>query len=156
MTAQGRKLAWSNTGSIARISPDGRKIAFSVFMQDPKTSAWAPGKESSFPIISPEGSRFEHIRFNGMGSDLAVADDVGLVHVYSGQTGLGRMTALPTEMDYDRTGRSELDAVIGLHWLPLFPSEFKVRESAPCTADGILTIERSPIAVLPARSTALG
>lgn len=151
MTAKGRELAWSNTGSIARISPDGRKIAFSVFVQDPKTGAWAPGKESSFPIISPDAVRFVHLRFSGMGSELAVADDLGLVHVYAGQTGLGRMTAFPTEISYDRAGRSELDAVVGLHWLPLFPTEFKVRSRIPRIAQGILTIERYHIAVHQAR-----
>lgn len=150
MTAKGRKLAWSTTGSIARISLDGRKIGFSVFVQDSKTGAWAPGKESSFPLIAPEGSYFTHMQFSGMGTELAVVDDVGLVHVYGGQTGLGRMTAFPTEMSYDRSGRSELDAVVGLHWLPLFPTEFRVCQ-ATCISIAILTIGRSLIAVLQAK-----
>lgn len=131
MTGQGRKLAWSNTGSIARITHDEEEIHFSVFVRDLKTGAWAPGKDSSFPIIAPEGSRFVHIQFSGIGSELAVVDDVGLVHVYASQTGLGRMHAFPTEINYDRAGRSELDSVVGLHWLPLYPAEFKVSVLSP-------------------------
>lgn len=123
---KGRKLAWSSTGSIARISPDGRKISFSVFIQDAKTGAWAPGKESSFPILAPDASRFVHLHFSGIGSELAAVDDVGLVHIYVSQTGLGRMAPCAMEVNHDRQGRGELDAVVGLHWLPLWPVEFRV------------------------------
>ena len=103
-----------------------------MFVRDKETGAWAPGKESSFPIIAPDGTRFAHVQFNGMGSELAVVDDVGLVHVYVAQTGLGRMAPLPTEISYDRGGRTEEDGVVGLHWLPLSPVEFKVMMGTCC------------------------
>jgi mediator of RNA polymerase II transcription subunit 16 len=123
---QGRKLAWSNTGSIARISPDGLKVTFRVFVEDPKTGAWAPGKESPHPILATDGSHFVHVQFSKLGHDLAVVDDVGLVHMFIAPTGLGRMHASTTDFAYDRAGRSGNDAVAGLHWLSVWPGEFKV------------------------------
>ena len=123
---KGRKLAWSNTGSIARISPDGLKVTFRVFVEDPKTGAWAPGKESPHPIHASNGSHFVHVQFSNLGHDLAVVDDVGLVHMFIAPTGLGRMHASTTDFAYDRAGRSGNDAVAGLHWLSVWPGEFKV------------------------------
>jgi mediator of RNA polymerase II transcription subunit 16 len=123
---RGRKLAWSNTGSIARISPDGLKVTFRVFVEDPKTGAWAPGKESPHPIHAANGSHFVHVQFSNLGHDLAVVDDVGLVHMFIAPTGLGRMHASTSDFAYDRAGRSGSDAVAGLHWLSVWPSEFKV------------------------------
>jgi mediator of RNA polymerase II transcription subunit 16 len=126
--SQGRKLAWSNTGSIARISPDGLKVTFRVFVEDPKTGAWAPGKESPHPIHAADGSHFVHIQFSNLGHDLAVVDDVGLVHMFIAPTGLGRMHASTSDFACDRTGRSTNDAVAGLYWLAVWPGEFKVSE----------------------------
>jgi hypothetical protein len=34
--------------------------------------------------------------------------------------------ANPTDFANDRTGRNSNDAVVGLHWLPVWPAEFKV------------------------------
>jgi mediator of RNA polymerase II transcription subunit 16 len=97
-----------------------------VFIEDPKTGAWAPGKDSPHPIRAPEGSRFVHIQFSSLGHDLVVLDDVGLAHMFIAPTGLGRMHANPTDFAVDRTGRNSNDAVVGLHWLPVWPAEFKV------------------------------
>lgn len=126
---KGRKLAWSNTGSIARISPDGLKVTFRVFVEDPKTGAWAPGKESPHPIHAAEGSHFVHVQFSNLGHDLAVVDDVGLVHMFIAPTGLGRMHASTTDFTCDRTGRNANDAVAGLHWLSVWPGEFRVSKT---------------------------
>jgi mediator of RNA polymerase II transcription subunit 16 len=126
ITIRGRKLAWSNTGSVARISSDRRKVTFCVFVEDPKTGAWAPGKESPHPIHAPEGSHFVHVQFSSLGHDLVVLDDVGLAHMFIAPTGLGRMHVSATDFGFDRTGRSSMDAVVGLHWVPVWPTEFKV------------------------------
>ncbi|KAM0722911.1 hypothetical protein Q7P37_001109 [Cladosporium fusiforme] len=124
-------LAWSNTGSIARISPDGLKVTFCVFVEDFKTGAWVPGKESPFPVHAPEGSRFVHVQFNALGHELAIVDDVGLVHLFIAPTGLGRTHVSATEFGFDRTGRSNSDALAGLHWLPIWPTDFRVPYVGP-------------------------
>jgi mediator of RNA polymerase II transcription subunit 16 len=130
ITIQGRKLAWANTGSVARISPDGLKVTFCVFVEDPKTGAWAPGKESPHPIHAPDGSRFVHVQFSSLGHDLVVVDDVGLTHMFIAPTGLGRMHVSICDFGFDRTGRNSNDAIVGLHWLPVWPAEFKVGSPA--------------------------
>lgn len=122
--AKGRKLAWSNTGSIARISPDGKNVSFHVYSEDRKTGVWGPTKESAYPIHASEGSTFVHVQFSSHGQDLAVVDDVGLVYIYFASTGLGRFSPTSSELSNDRTGRTELDGVIGMYWLPP-PAEFK-------------------------------
>jgi hypothetical protein len=127
---KGRKLAWSNTGSVARISPDGLKVTFCVCVENPKTGAWVPGKESPHPIHAPDGSRFVHVQFSPIGHDLVVVDEVGSTHMFLGPTGLGRMHVSNSDFGFDRTGRSSNDAVAGLHWLPVWPTEFKVSLSS--------------------------
>jgi hypothetical protein len=97
-----------------------------VFVEDPKTGAWAPGKESPHPIHAPDGSHFVHVQFGSLGHDLVVLDDVGLAHMFIAPTGLGRMHVSATDFGFDRTGRSSNDAVVGLHWVPTWPTEFKV------------------------------
>lgn len=77
-------------------------------------------------VDASEGTHFVHVQFSGPGTEMAAVDDQGGVHVHSLTGAIGRMS--PAMMDpgakvYDRT---DLDAVVGLHWLPLWPSEFKV------------------------------
>lgn len=97
-----------------------------MFVEESKTGAWAPGKESPHPIHAPDRARFVHVQFSSLGHDLAVVDDVGLVHLFIAPTGLGRMHVSASDFGFDRTGRSGNDAVAGLHWLPVWPAEFKV------------------------------
>lgn len=97
-----------------------------MFVEDPKTGAWAPGKESPHPILAPEGAHFVHVQFSSLGHDLIVFDDVGLAHMFIAPTGLGRMHVSITDFGLDRTGRNSNDAVVGTHWLSVWPAEFKV------------------------------
>lgn len=97
-----------------------------MFVEDPKTGAWVPGKESPYPVRAPEGSRFVHLQFNALGHELAIVDDVGLVHLFIAPTGLGRTHVSITEFPLDRNGRSNSDAIAGLHWLPIWPTDFRV------------------------------
>ena len=69
---------------------------------------------------------WEHIRFSGIGIDLAAVDDSGQVYVYSLMGALGKMPLAQRRIEPDEVPRTELDAVVGLHWLPVWPTEFKV------------------------------
>lgn len=109
-----------------------------MFVEDPKTGAWSPSKDSPHPILAPEGSRFVHVQFSSLGHDLVVLDDVGLAHMFIAPTGLGRMHANPSDIGSDRTGRNSNDAVVGLHWLPVWPAEFKVSIIASCESHNLL------------------
>lgn len=130
MTDIDRKLAWSNTGSIAQIRDDGRKIVFRTLQQDQKTRTWDLSDESKHPIVAPVGRCFIHVQWNGLGIDLAAADNLGGVHVYSMAGAVGRMQPAHGEIFHSDDHTSDFYAAVGLHWLPLYPAEFRVSEAA--------------------------
>jgi mediator of RNA polymerase II transcription subunit 16, fungi type len=120
------ELAMSSTGSIAHIVETGRKIEFTALSRDTKTGHWDLTEPSKTPSIAPAGRSFKHIQFSGIGIDLAVADDLGLVHIYTIQAPLGRMVPAAHAIPSNEGERGDLDAVVGLHWLPTYPTEFRV------------------------------
>lgn len=95
-------------------------------MRNLKTGAWDLTQESRYPVEAPQGVTFEHLQFSGMGIDLAVVDSRGFVQVCTLIGALGKMRAAPTTVPPIEGGGSDLDAVVGMHWLPLYPMEFKV------------------------------
>lgn len=128
LTSAARKLAWSNTGSIARIPTDGSHITFRAMVKDKKTAMWKISTESKHPIPAPEGRKFVHIAFSGIGIEMAAVDNVGAVHIFSLQGPLSRMVA-PGGFDavaLSHNSKTEADSVVGLHWLPLYSAEFRV------------------------------
>lgn len=126
LTASDRKLAWSSTGCIAEVKDDGRKVVFRALVRKRKTGAWPLSNESEYPIVASEDARFQHMQFSNMGTDLAVIDNHGQVLVHTLTGPLGRMPLAPHNISRSEVPRSDGDAVVGLHWLPVFPSEFKV------------------------------
>lgn len=131
----GRKLAYSNTGSIAQIVDGGAKITFRAILRNPKTGIWSLLNESKHPLLPPDGSKWEHIKFNNIGIDLAATDSQGRVFVYTLQGALGRMPLAPENIERTPHVRPDLEAVVGLYWIPMYPTEFRVRvsfQSAHC------------------------
>lgn len=121
------KLVWSNTGYIAEIVEGGKKIALRTTVRNPKTGEWTLTDESKHAVEAPEGTLFKHIAASGIGTELAVVDDHGKVAVYSSvHMPLGRLTPIPVQPEDSKSLGSDLDAVVGLHWLPMYPTEFKV------------------------------
>lgn len=121
------KLLWSNVGYIAQIIDSGRKIALRTTVRNPKTGEWALTDESKHPVEAPEGTKFKHLETSGLGSELAVVDSHGKVLVYSSvHLPLGRLSQIPVQMEDSKSLGSDLDAVVGLHWLAVYPTEFKV------------------------------
>lgn len=123
------KLAWANTGSIAHISADGSKIFFHALVRDMKTKLWTINGASKFPIEAPPGRTFVHVQFSGIGIDLAIVDSLGMVYMRSLAGALGRMVAAERDPTRDIQPKNELDTVVGMHWLGLWPAEFTVRSS---------------------------
>ncbi|KAK6391072.1 hypothetical protein LTR65_004829 [Meristemomyces frigidus] len=115
------KLAWSNTGGIAQISKDGNKITVRTMARDHKTGVHSLSEESRFPIEAPEGRQYVHLHFNGPGVDVAAVDGQGGIHLYTVAGAIGRMQSVPGESAITNGDRSDLDAVVGMHWLPLYP-----------------------------------
>lgn len=96
-------------------------------VRERKTAIWTISGTSKYPIEAPVGRKFVHLQFSGIGIDLAVVDNLGTVHMFTLTSPLGRMTPSPGHFARDDTPKNELDAVVAMHWLALFPAEFKVR-----------------------------
>lgn len=118
-----RQIAWSKTGSIARITTDGTRIAFRAVVRDSKSGIWSLSSESPEPVHAPENVVFTHIEWSGLGLDLVALDQTGMPHLYTLALALGRVQPCTTQFS-DVQG--DLGAFAGLHWLPIFPTQFKV------------------------------
>lgn len=94
-------------------------------VRDRRSRAWKLSKKSQHFIDAPAGRRFEHVQFNTSGSELAVVDDSGLVHVYLNQDVLGRMQLASVDPSFDEESHTGLSAVVGLYWLPT-PADLRV------------------------------
>ena len=100
-------------------------------LRDQTTGNWRLSDESKHPVLASEGKKFVHIQFNGIGNDVAVVDHLGILHMYTLSHGvLSRMQHVPNGA-VQSDGRSELDAVVGMHWLPIWPTEFRVSLDKP-------------------------
>ncbi|KAF2276186.1 uncharacterized protein EI97DRAFT_433591 [Westerdykella ornata] len=118
-----RKIAWSNTGCVASISPDGYAVYLRVFLRDPLTRAWSLGNETQLDFNNETGTfQFVHLSWSRLGNDLVVVDTAGRVFLFTCQMVLGRM--VPTRVETTQS-ESELDVVVGMHWLSIIPYEKK-------------------------------
>ena len=95
-------------------------------MRNLKTGSWELTDESKHPILAPEDATFEHLEFSGIGIDLAIVDSRGVVHLHTLVGALGKMRDMTSNIPSADSMGSDLDAVVGMHWLPLYPMEFKV------------------------------
>ncbi|WPG99810.1 Hypothetical protein R9X50_00262900 [Acrodontium crateriforme] len=119
------KLAWSNTGSIAQISSDGTTISFRVMIRGRKSAKRSLSDASSDSLTCPNGRRFMHVAFNGVGLEMAATDGQGGVHLYTMAGALNRMQPAPGHNTPAESDGGDLDIIIGLHWLPVYPTEFR-------------------------------
>lgn len=125
------KLVWSNAGYIAQIVESGRKISLRTTLRNAKSGEWDLTDESKHPIEAPEGTTFKHIETSGLGTEFAVVDNHGRVSVYSSlHLPLGRVAPSPMQSEDSKNLGSDLDAVVGLHWLAMYPNEFRVMRDA--------------------------
>jgi mediator of RNA polymerase II transcription subunit 16 len=71
----------------------------------------------------PDNHRIVHLAWSAMGNDLAVLDSAGRIMLYT--TGF---TLVPMVLTYTAMNDSgdEMNAIVGLHWLPVFPHTQKV------------------------------
>ena len=93
-----------------------------------KTGAWTISEPSKHTIEAPSGRKFVHVEFNGLGIELAVIDSAGVVHMHTLTGALSKMMPAAGGELSRKSAAHELNVVVGLHWLPLFPAEFKVSE----------------------------
>lgn len=121
-----RKVAWAPTGSIAQITDHGKKIVFRALVRNMKTGDWRLTQESRYPIEAPEGTTWKHVCFSGIGIELAAVDSRGQVQIFTLVGALGKMRLASSSSALPGDGEGDLSEVVGMHWLPLHPMEFKV------------------------------
>ncbi|RYO25542.1 hypothetical protein AA0121_g406 [Alternaria tenuissima] len=114
-----QKIAWSKNGCVAYINPDGYSVNLKIFSRDPESGKWDLGR--SVPLELPQGREvfpLTHLSWSHLGNDLAVTDDAGRVMVFSCAMALDRMHFTRAEVAQPE---SEIDAVVGMHWLAILP-----------------------------------
>jgi mediator of RNA polymerase II transcription subunit 16 len=119
-----RKITWSKNGCVAYISPDGYTVNLKVFSRDTETGKWDLRKD--VPLELPQGRDvfpLAHLSWSHLGNDLAVMDEAGRVMIFSCAMALDRMHLMRAEIAHPE---SEIDAVVGMHWLAILPYEQKV------------------------------
>ena len=124
MLTYNRRITWSKNGCVAYISPDGYSINLKVFSRDTETGKWDLGK--AVPLELPQGREmfpFVHLSWSHLGNDLAVMDEAGRVMVFTCAMALDRLQFIRAELAHPE---SEVDSVVGMHWLAILPYEQKV------------------------------
>ena len=126
---RGRKIAWSKNGCVAYISPDGASVYLRVFSRDSTTGKWDLGDDILLEIPSEHDTApYVHMSFSHLGNDLAVMNTTGHVIIFSCQMTLDRMSFAKVDLSQPEV---DIDAVVGIHWLAIYPHEQKVsRERA--------------------------
>ncbi|RYP18890.1 hypothetical protein DL765_003678 [Monosporascus sp. GIB2] len=116
-----RGIAWSKTGTIASIAPDGQSLELRYLRADPKDGTWGLSEPTPLaPWPSLAGGPLVHLSWGPAvtSSELAVIDAVGRVLIFNFGLNLNRPT-LTRRWDTDPI--DDLHAVVGTYWLNLVP-----------------------------------
>ncbi|KAM0626137.1 hypothetical protein ACHAPW_008456 [Verticillium nonalfalfae] len=125
--AQG--IAWSKSGTIAYISPDGRSVQVRYLRADPKTGGWGLSEPTTVDAITASPSTpIVHLAWAATSSnELAVIDAAGRVAILAFSVSLNR-PFLTRKWDADHA--DDLHAIAGCFWLPLASQHKNVRASS--------------------------
>ncbi|OCK74259.1 hypothetical protein K432DRAFT_430130 [Lepidopterella palustris CBS 459.81] len=118
-----QKIAWSKSGCVASITPDGRGVNFRAFFRNASDGKWVLGNEMPLKNL-PAHDEFPyvHISWAHIGTDLAVLDSAGRIYIFTNAFVLGRMNLTKTHV-VDQ--EDEMAAVVGMHWLSIIPHQQK-------------------------------
>jgi mediator of RNA polymerase II transcription subunit 16 len=112
-----RRIAWSRLGGIAYISLDNSEVRFRCLRFHSTTAKWELSKDYTIVQrpVTDENYAFAHLEWSQTGTDLAIADIVGRISVYTfSTTAVNHSTAAPIAA-VDR--QNELDRAVGMFWL---------------------------------------
>lgn len=118
LTGFERKIAWSRTGAIAYIAPDGSKAFLRNLNCSPEDGKWSLSDgDHEHPIAEAQtGHTLVHLAWNEPGTDLAVVDSCGRISIVGMSIGLNVLIqSRPPALDPDDDGNQP----VGLMWLAL-------------------------------------
>ena len=121
-----QKIAWSKSGCVAYITPDGHSVKLRVFSRDPATGTWDLGRDATVELPRQDDFQYVHLTWSHLGNDIAVVDAAGHVSILTCTMALDRMTLMRADITQPD---NEMDAVVGMHWLAFLPYEQKVSPS---------------------------
>ncbi|KAL8736286.1 MAG: hypothetical protein Q9166_000441 [cf. Caloplaca sp. 2 TL-2023] len=111
-----QKITWSNAGCIASITSDGSSVILRNLYCDPATGLWtlSDGDDLGTVTMIHTGHTLKHLSWNHSGTELAVADTLGNISVFSllvsiNRCSVSRRCVLGAE--------DNLSAIVGLTWL---------------------------------------
>ncbi|KAF2157753.1 hypothetical protein K461DRAFT_290037 [Myriangium duriaei CBS 260.36] len=128
-----QRLAWSKTGTISYISSDRRKIILRTTIRDSKTNAWVLTDDLIEPVKADEGVRFTHIQWSRLGLDLVALDQYGHYHIYTLVYALDRLRG---QIALASQSQNVSTPIVGLHWLPIYPQQFRATHINPLVREG--------------------
>lgn len=111
-----RKLAWSNTGTIASVTPDGLSINLRHLQCHPEDGRWALSKEVSVEQVTSthRNQQLTHVRWSHPGNELAVLDQSGKVSIFNIAMAMNKVhLARPADADQE----DDLGEIVGMQWL---------------------------------------
>lgn len=112
-----RRIAWPRLGGIAYISPDGSEVRFRCLRFHSTTAKWGLSKDYAVVKrpMTDEHHPFVHLEWSQTGMDLAVADTVGRISVFTFSPTAVNHSSEATIAAIDQP--TELDRAVGMLWL---------------------------------------
>ncbi|PNS19940.1 peptidyl-tRNA hydrolase [Sphaceloma murrayae] len=117
-----QRLTWSKNATLAYISEDNRHVRFRLVIRDPEKQRWVLSNDSPSKVTAPDDAYFVHIQWSSVGMDLVALDQYGRPHLYQLAYALDRLA--PHTFTLQQPA-DDLSTVVGLHWLPVHPNQFR-------------------------------
>lgn len=120
-----RTIAWSKSGTVATITPDGQFLQLRFLRCDPADGTWDLSKPTTCELIKgSSGIPLVHLEWGSTNiPELAIIDAVGRVVIVSFSISLNHPFIT---RKYDTDSIDDANAVVGAHWLAVAPQNQQV------------------------------
>ncbi|CAJ0546019.1 Ff.00g094920.m01.CDS01 [Fusarium sp. VM40] len=114
-------VAWSRTGTIANITPDGQNVELRYLRRSPDDGSWDLSEPTTCPFVKGSPTiPIVHLVWAGTSSpDLAVIDSVGRVIIVSFSITLNHPFV---QRKWDTDPTDDVHTIVGAYWLNVAPS----------------------------------
>ncbi|KAM0564218.1 hypothetical protein ACHAPJ_000428 [Fusarium lateritium] len=114
-------VAWSRTGTIAYITPDGQSVELRYLRRSPDNGSWDLSDPTICPFVKGiPAIPIVHLVWAGTSSpDLAVIDAVGRVTIFSFSISLNHPFV---QRKWDADPTDDVHTIVGTYWLNVAPS----------------------------------
>lgn len=121
-----RSVAWSRSGTIASVTPDGKSLQLRFLRCHPSSGLWDLSEPTTAEFIKGSPAiPMVHLEWSTAGTpDLAVIDAVGRVTIASFPNTLNRPFVMRT---WENDPVDDRHAVVGCHWLPVISPQVSYR-----------------------------